>query len=139
MRRLVTTRHNDFIIMYADNFDLDEKLFEYINEIYAFFEHSDLPMYVFLRGHTLILTAQEESAENELKLAGSFSRCQQPENPITYNIYGFDPDDDDDVSLEARINGNREKTQSQLSEALNRYFSDIRMISVPFDVVYAQI
>lgn len=134
MRRLVVTKHDEFIIVYADMFSVENGLGEILEEIYLLEGHNH-PMYVFFRGRTLIFTKREKNAVTEIELAGAFSKCQRPDNPIKYNMYRFDPDEED-ISLDILQGGSRPQTLAQLYGALDKYFSDLWRISTVFDVVF---
>lgn len=134
-KRLVVTKHDDYVIVYADMFVLNETFDEVLREIY-FFEGRGRVMYAFFRGRALIFSDRERTTSNEMKLAGDFTRLQRPVNPVKYSSYSFDPEEKE-LSLEMVLN--REagpKTAKQLSGALDMYFSDLWRISTTFDVIF---
>lgn len=139
MEHLVTTKHDDYIVAYAHHLQLDDKLLEYLCEIYCFFEDSTtlLPMFVFFHNFTLIMALDNddnETSHSDLEMAGLYSKAQRPQNPKKYNIYQFDLDDEC-CSIDATMNSKKKKTLAKINKSLDWYFSDARMITTSFDVL----
>jgi len=135
MRSLLVTKHDGYIIVYADRYVFDESFNEVLYEIYIF-EGEEKVMYAFFRGRTLIFSNQEKTTSNEMKLAGDFTRLQRPENPARCSLYKFDLTEDV-LTMEMELDGIPVgKTVERFNNLLDMYFGDIWRICNVFDVIF---